>query len=147
MAIFNPQVNPSGLDISNCNGNGIPNSPSLQLLIGTNTKDNNKKSNGNIKFKPMTKIYMQDGNRIFPATIYERDQLQYKLSKIVSVYAVTTVGIALDCFGWLQCFLLIRTKDIMETETIFIYGHYKDNMELEIEVIKVMHNTYKLRIL
>ncbi len=34
MAIFNPQVNPSGLDISNCNGNGIPNSSPLQLPIG-----------------------------------------------------------------------------------------------------------------
>eukprot|EP01083_Nonionella_stella_P272593 924480_1 len=37
MAILNPQVNPSGLDISNYNGNTIHNSP-LQLPIGRNTK-------------------------------------------------------------------------------------------------------------
>ncbi len=40
--------------------------------------------------------------RIFAAAIYERDQLPYRLSKIVAVYAVTTVGIAPDCFGWSQ---------------------------------------------
>eukprot|EP01083_Nonionella_stella_P272594 924481_1 len=48
MAILNPQVNPSGLDISNYNGNTIHNSP-LQLPIGRNKQKEKQKQKQKVK--------------------------------------------------------------------------------------------------
>ncbi len=44
---------------------------------------------------------MPAGNRNFPSTIYESDQLTYESSKIDAAYVVETIGIAAVCFSTL----------------------------------------------
>eukprot|EP01084_Bolivina_argentea_P077239 140047_1 len=87
----------------------------------------------------MIKICMQTGNRNCAATIYAPDQVKYVSTKLVAVYAAKTFGIALEIFSGLQCFLLISTEHIMETETIYTYGYYKHNMELDIDGINKLY--------